>query len=128
MVHMRTVHTYWFYNQEIFEEVGVQPPATWEEFGQVCAALADAGQTPLSANYIWQVPQWLAEIYFDQYHVNWVQTVRAQPGDWNYEPDKDGTFEYDPADPFIHEKYTYNIQRFFKRRFWMATCALIRRR
>ncbi len=114
MVHMRTVHTYWFYNQEIFEEVGVQPPATWEEFGQVCASLADAGQTPLSANYIWQVPQWLAEIYFDQYHVSWVEAVRAQPGDWNFEPDKDGSFEYDPADPFIHEKYTYNIQRFFK--------------
>ncbi len=114
MVHMRTVHTYWFYNQEIFDEVGVQPPATWEEFGQVCAALADAGQTPLSANYVWQVPQWLAKIYEDQYHVDWVETVRAQPGDWNYEPDKDGEFEYDPADPFIHEKYTYNIQRFFK--------------
>ena len=114
MVHMRTVHTYWFYNQDIFDEVGVQPPATWEEFGQVCAALADAGQTPLSANYVWQVPQWLAKIYEDQYHVDWVETVRAQPGDWNYEPDKDGEFEYDPADPFIHEKYTYNIQRFFK--------------
>jgi ABC-type glycerol-3-phosphate transport system substrate-binding protein len=113
MVHMRTVHTYWFYNEEIFDAVSVAPPTTWEEFVNVSEALQSAGHTPMSINYIWQAPQWLAEIYFDQYHVNWVEAVRAQPGDWNFEPDKDGIFEFDPSDPFIHEKYTYNIQRFF---------------
>jgi len=112
MVHMRTVHTYWFYNQEIFDEVAINPPTTWEEFIDVSEALLGAGHTPMSINYIWQAPQWLAEIYFDQYHVNWVDAVRAQPGDWNYEPDKDGAFEFDPKDPFIHEKYTYSTQRF----------------
>ncbi|MEZ4730642.1 MAG: ABC transporter substrate-binding protein [Caldilineaceae bacterium] len=113
MVHMRSVHTYWFYNQEIFDQISAAPPTTWEEFLTVNDALLTAGQTPMSINYIWQAPQWLAEIYFDQYHVDWVEVVRAQPGDWNFEPDKDGVFTYDPGDPFIHEKYTYNIQRFF---------------
>lgn len=113
MVHMRSVHTYWFYNQEIFDSVSVAPPTSWDEFLTVNDALLTAGHTPMSINYIWQAPQWLAEIYFDQYHVDWVEVVRAQPGDWNFEPDKDGIFEFDPADPFIHEKYTYNIQRFF---------------
>lgn len=111
---LRSVHTYWFYNKEIFSEVGVEPPTTWEEFADVSAQLADAGYTPIGANYIWQVPQWLAAIYFDQYHLDWIETVRAQPGDWNYDPNIDGEFEYDPSDPFIHSKYTYNIQRFYK--------------
>jgi raffinose/stachyose/melibiose transport system substrate-binding protein len=113
MIHMRSVHTYWFYNQEIFDSVSVAPPTTWDEFLNVNDALLTAGHTPMSINYIWQAPQWLAEIYFDQYHVDWVEVVRAQPGDWNFEPDKDGVFQFDPADPFIHEKYTYNVQRFF---------------
>ncbi len=113
MVHMRTVHTYWFYNEEIFDSVSLAPPTNWEEFITVSEALQTAGHTPMSLNYIWQAPQWLAEIYFDQYHVNWVDAVRAQPGDWNFEPDKDGVFTFDPKDPFIHKKYTYNIQRFF---------------
>ncbi|MBX3015237.1 MAG: extracellular solute-binding protein [Caldilineaceae bacterium] len=113
MVHMRSVHTYWFYNQEIFDKISAAPPTTWDEFLAVNDALLTAGHTPMSVNYIWQAPQWLAEIYFDQYHVNWVEEVRAQPGDWNFEPDKDGVFDFDPKDPFIHEKYTYNIQRFF---------------
>lgn len=113
MVHMRSVHTYWFYNQEIFDQISAAPPTTWDEFLSVNDALMTAGHTPMSINYIWQAPQWLAEIYFDQYHIDWVETVRAQPGDWNFEPDKDGVFAFDPKDAFIHEKYTYNIQRFF---------------
>jgi raffinose/stachyose/melibiose transport system substrate-binding protein len=112
MIHMRSVHTYWFYNQEIFDSVSVAPPTTWDEFLAVNDALLTAGHTPMSINYIWQAPQWLAEIYFDQYHIDWVEVVRAQPGDWNFEPDKDGVFVFDPKDPFIHEKYTYNVQRF----------------
>lgn len=113
MVHMRSVHTYWFYNEAILDAAGVSAPVTWEDFVAIAPKIADAGYAPISANYVWQVPQWLAEIYFDQYHVNWVESVRAQPGDWNFEPDKDGVFEFTPTDPFIHEKYTYSTQRFF---------------
>ncbi len=36
-----------FYNKAIFQEVGVQPPSTWDEFLQVSQALLDAGHTPL---------------------------------------------------------------------------------
>lgn len=90
-----------FYNQEIFDQISVVPPNTWDEFLSVNDASMTVGHTPMSINYIWQVPQWLAEIYFDQYHVDWVETVRAQPGDWNFEPDKDGVFTFDPKDPLI---------------------------
>lgn len=37
-----------FYNKAIFEEVGVEEPATWEEFLDVCQKIKDAGYTPLT--------------------------------------------------------------------------------
>ncbi|GAA5189747.1 hypothetical protein GCM10023322_43140 [Rugosimonospora acidiphila] len=107
-------HYNWIYNQDMFGKAGVQPPTTWDEFVDVCAKLKAAGITPVAANFQWIVPQWLTEIYFDQYHVDWVQTVRAQKGDWNYDPTLDGKFAYDPNDGNIHAKYTYSPQRFWK--------------
>ena len=41
------VATIIFYNQDIFDEVGVQPPNTWAEFMDVQRRLADAGVTPM---------------------------------------------------------------------------------
>lgn len=115
MVPTRAVHINWFYNADVFEEVGVEPPTTWDEFAQVCDAIAAAkpDMACVTANYQWQVPQWLKHIHFDQFHIDWVEKVRAQPGDWNYNPDLDGSFVYDPSDPFIHTKYTYNRQRYY---------------
>ncbi|MCD7715575.1 MAG: extracellular solute-binding protein [Lachnospiraceae bacterium] len=37
-----------FYNTEMFENAGVEVPATWDEFLEVCQALQDAGYTPIS--------------------------------------------------------------------------------
>jgi ABC-type glycerol-3-phosphate transport system substrate-binding protein len=110
----RAVHINWFYNQDLLDQAGVTPPTTWTEFIDVAEKLSAAGITPVGINYDWQLPQWFAEIYFDQYHVDWIETVRSQEGDWNYDPSIDGEFEFVPDDPFIHNKYTYNPQRFYK--------------
>ena len=114
MLPTRSVHIMWFYNKTLMDQVGVQPPNNWAEFADVCEKLKDANITPISANFKWQVPQWLSEIYFDQYHINWIETVRAQPTDWNYDPELDDAFVMDPNDPNIHNKYTYNVQRFYQ--------------
>jgi hypothetical protein len=115
MLPTRAVHINWFYNQDLFDAAGVTaPPATWAEFIDVCAQLQESGVTPVGINFNWQLPQWFAEVYFDQYHVDWVETVRAQEGDWNYDPEFDGAFTFDPAEPMIHNLYTYNVQRFMK--------------
>lgn len=114
MLATRSVHINWFYNKDLFAKAGVEPPATWAEFVDVCAKLKDAGITPVGINFDWQLPQWFAEVYFDQYHVNWIETVRAQDGDWNYDPDLDGSFTMDPTNPDLHQTYTYNLQRFYK--------------
>jgi raffinose/stachyose/melibiose transport system substrate-binding protein len=105
---------FWFYNKDLFAKAKVQPPKTWDQFVAVCAKLQKAGITPVVSNYQWMVPQWFAEVYFDQYHIDWVNTVRARPGDWDYNPALDGKFKFDPTDPHIHNKYTYNVQRFLR--------------
>jgi raffinose/stachyose/melibiose transport system substrate-binding protein len=110
----RSVHIMWFYNKEIFAKAGVQPPTTWDEFADVCAKIKAIGVTPVAINYGYQLPQWLAEIYFDQYHIDWIDQVRAQEGDWDYDPNLDGKFKLDPKDPNIHSKYTLNTQRFLR--------------
>lgn len=49
-----------YYNKEVFERYGLVPPATWEEFVNICDTLLANGETPLSVagqspyhNYLW---------------------------------------------------------------------------
>lgn len=114
MLATRSVHINWFFNKDIFADIGAVPPTTWSEFAEVSQKLADAGVTPIVANYDYQVPQWFAEVYFDQYHTHWIETVRAKPGDWNYVPELDDAYVYNPENPNIHNTYTYSPQRFYK--------------
>lgn len=114
MLPTRSVHIMWYYNKDLFSRANVTPPTNWSEFVDVCAKLKSSGITPISINFSDQLPQWVAEIYFDQYHIDWIDKVRAQPGDWNYDPGLDGKFKLDPRDPNIHLKYTYSQQRFLR--------------
>lgn len=55
----------YFYNKEIFEEVGIKPAETWEEFWSNCEAIKAAGYTPLSldtAEGAWYTGQLLGAI------------------------------------------------------------------
>jgi multiple sugar transport system substrate-binding protein/raffinose/stachyose/melibiose transport system substrate-binding protein len=57
-----TVHFVpFFYNKAVFEEVGVTPPATWEEFLDVCEKLKAAGVVPiaLGSRERWPAQFWL---------------------------------------------------------------------
>jgi ABC-type glycerol-3-phosphate transport system substrate-binding protein len=72
MVATQSVHINWFYNKDLFAQAGVEPPTTWAQFAEVCAALQGAGITPIAGNFDYQIPQWFAEVYFDQYHTHWV--------------------------------------------------------
>lgn len=100
----------WYYNADMFADVGVEPPTTWDEFAAVCEQLQASGVTPLSTAWSWQFATWMCQIYFDTYHVDWVEHVRAQPGDYLYDPEKDE--EFDPNNPDLHDSYVYNLTRF----------------
>ncbi len=50
-----------FYNKAVFEKAGVSPPATWEEFLEVCEKLKAAGIVPiaLGSRERWPAQFWL---------------------------------------------------------------------
>lgn len=114
MLPTERIHTLWFYNEEIFDEVGVQPPSTWSDLIEVCEKLDAAGYVPIASNFQWKVNQWLPEIYFDQFHRDWHKIARAKPGDWCYDDDLDGNFEFDADDRFIETRYNLNTVRLWK--------------
>ena len=104
----------WFYNTDLFEQAGVEPPTTWDEWMEACEQiLTKTGVTPI-AMHQYMLMQWGGEVYFDQYHRDWVEYARALPGDWNYNPAKDDAFVYDPTDKDLNRKFTFSAQRLLK--------------
>ncbi len=111
----------WMYNKEIFEEVGVQPPKTWDELVTVCEKLYEAGYQPIAMDgnymsYVSRTMSWLAQIYNDQVSRSLINVIRAQEGDYCYDPDVDGVWEYDPEDPWNDDvtKVNQNLVRIVK--------------
>lgn len=49
------------YNKELFAECGLEPPATWQEFLDLCAALRRQGITPLGVGGgdLWHLEYWM---------------------------------------------------------------------
>jgi ABC-type glycerol-3-phosphate transport system substrate-binding protein len=116
------VQVLWFYNADIFAEVGVEPPTTWDEFVTVCEKLDAAGYQPLAVPGTFQSfwanqMGWLAQIYADQTTRSQIEIVRAQEGDYCYDPDVDGNFTYDPTDPHNDDAAFVNNNPL---RFWRA--------
>lgn len=105
----------WFYNKTLFDKAGVTAaPTTFDEWMDACDKILTAtGIQPL-AMHPNNMIQWMGEVYFDQYHRDWVDKAKAQPGDWNYVAGKDDTFKYDPNDPDVNKKATFSMQRFLK--------------
>ncbi|ROU02885.1 ABC transporter substrate-binding protein [Histidinibacterium lentulum] len=56
-------NTIW-YNVDIFEEYGLTPPETWEEFKAVITTLAENGETPIVTgnNEFWPLGNWASHI------------------------------------------------------------------
>lgn len=114
MLATEAVHVTWVYNKDLLDKVGIAAaPQTFNEFVAACDKLKAAGITPIGANFAWQLPQWFAGIWWDQYNRKIVEQVRAQPGDFNFDDDKDGAFKFDVNDRFMEGKYTVNNLRLF---------------
>ncbi len=116
-----SVQVIWLYNKDIFEKVGIEAPQTWDELIKACEQIYVAGYQPISIpgdfNSFWSEKMgWLAQIYADQTTRSMINVFRAQEGDYCYDPDVDGTWKYDPSDPYNDDnwKVNYNAVRAFK--------------
>lgn len=58
------VTTALWYNLDLFEEHGLEEPATWEEFVEIVRTLADAGVTPIiiGNNEFWPLGNWAGHL------------------------------------------------------------------
>lgn len=117
---VNTVQVIWLYNADIFEEVGVEAPTTWDELIDVCEKIQAAGYQPIAmdgdyTSFYSQTMGWLAQIYADQTNRSYIEITRAQEGDYCYDPDIDGTWSYDPTDPYNDDSdhVTQNVVRAF---------------
>jgi ABC-type glycerol-3-phosphate transport system substrate-binding protein len=103
-ISLDSVQVLWEYNKDVFSKVGVTPPTTWSQFVDVCSKLYAAGYQPLgvpgdfNSFYSGQVG-WLSQIYDDQTTRAQINIIRAQPGDYCWNPLTDPKWKYDPTDP-----------------------------
>lgn len=51
-----------YYNRAVFEQYGLQPPTTWDEFIEICALLKANGEIPLSLS---GQDTWMTMLWFD---------------------------------------------------------------
>ncbi|HLH73473.1 MAG TPA: extracellular solute-binding protein, partial [Chloroflexota bacterium] len=103
---MFRVYVLWFYNRQLWDQVGLKdPPKTWTEFIKVLQTFQDAKilPTPMAGDYDGWARMgisWLDRITADAYMRDSINIIRAQPGDWDYDPKIDATWKYDPKDPY----------------------------
>lgn len=62
-ISLDVTNTIW-YNTRIFEENGLTPPATWDEFVALVRTLAEAGETPIVTgnNELWPLGNWASHV------------------------------------------------------------------
>lgn len=62
--HKADVTNVLWYNVDIFDEVGISPPSTWEEMLETCDALNAAGHTPMATGNkdLWAAGNWLGHL------------------------------------------------------------------
>jgi ABC-type glycerol-3-phosphate transport system substrate-binding protein len=118
---LESVQVFWVYNKDIFAKAGVQPPKTWNELISVCQQIQSAGYQPIAMagdfDSFWSGAMgWISRIYPDQITRSLLNVYRAQPGDYNYDPDVDGTWKYDPTDPYndVPSRVNVNWVRVYK--------------
>ncbi len=80
-----------FFRPDVFEEAGVEPPATWDEFTTVIEDLKAADVVPLGlgAKDSWTLTDWFENIYIRQAGVEAYDKLFSAEGDWNDQTVKD---------------------------------------
>lgn len=105
-----------YYNQDIFRRLGLQPPTTWEEMLAMAGRIRAAGVIPFAvpgnAESYWAgTVGWIARFFTDAYTRHLVPLVLSRPGDWDYEPKRNAGFRLDLSDPYNDAYVVTNNER-----------------
>jgi len=105
-----------FYNKRLFDRLGLQPPRTWEEMLTTAQKVKQAGYIPFAVpgdtdSYWSGTVGWIFRFFTDAYLRDAVPQVMAQPGDWDYDPRKNGAFHLNVADPYNDSTVAVNSER-----------------
>jgi len=102
----------WYYNKDVLEDFNLDLPNNWNEFMAACERVQEAGYLPVAMVFDYKFHQWLLDMIWDQYNRSSILYARAQPSDWNYDPEIDGKWFYNPEDPLNDLNTTYHYTRF----------------
>jgi len=105
-----------FYNKDLFRKAGVEPPTTWGELLDVCEKLQQTDVFPVGIagdldNYWQGTVGWLVRVLCDAYYFEEVPDLMARQGDFAYDPETDGRFHMDPADPYCDLLVNIPVER-----------------
>lgn len=105
-----------YYNASLFRTLGLQPPRTWEQMLQMAARIREAGYLPFAvpgnADSYWSgTVGWIVRFFTDAYTRQWVPLVMSRPGDWDYDPQRNGNFRLNLSDPYNDSLVIINGER-----------------
>jgi ABC-type sugar transport system permease subunit/ABC-type glycerol-3-phosphate transport system substrate-binding protein len=105
-----------FYNKSVFDREGYEIPETWDEMMELCARIEADGITPFAVpaalREVWETQVgWVARMLGDTYYRPLVPLVMAREGDWDFDPERGGTFEQDFTNHFDDMLVDINRER-----------------
>lgn len=101
-----------YYNKTIFDKLGLNPPASMEDWLSTCKKLKDAGYSvPVAASF---TAEWVVGMYADIAYRSLVPQLLSLPGDGVYDPatmQKNTTIKYDINDPLFDQYAILNSEK-----------------
>jgi ABC-type glycerol-3-phosphate transport system substrate-binding protein len=115
-VPMDFIEIAFYYNADIFQSLGLQPPRTWEEMLRHAERIRSAGIIPFAvpgnADSYWAgTVGWMARFFSDAYTRHLVPMFLSQPGDWDYDAKKNAGFKLNLNDPYNDAYVVVNGER-----------------
>ena len=101
-----------YYNKDMFDRLGLAPPATWDEWIEMCILLEGQDILPIAVPASSQndFTSWVNAMFEDACMRSFTPQIIARPGDWNYVEAND-RYVHDVSDKDSDRFITINPER-----------------
>ncbi|MCA9417339.1 MAG: extracellular solute-binding protein, partial [Candidatus Omnitrophica bacterium] len=105
-----------FYNQDLFDELGLVPPDDWSELIALCEKIRDKGYIPFAVPGSSDVGPitWIVRMLTDAYFRDLTPLIVSRPGDWDYVASRNDGWAPSPSDPNNDERVVINRERYLR--------------